>query len=92
MGCYQISKQADVLMLRYLRPSDELRDLLIGLGYHVTAEQLAQTVYYYLASLSARQDGRDDLKFRLAYNTAYYGADPDLMAAAARLSAADHLS
>ena len=46
---YQISKQADVLMLRYLLPSDELQDLLSGLGYHVTAEQLAQTVDYYLA-------------------------------------------
>jgi trehalose/maltose hydrolase-like predicted phosphorylase/beta-phosphoglucomutase-like phosphatase (HAD superfamily) len=46
---YQISKQADVLMLHYLLPSDELRDLLSGLGYEVTAEQLAQTVDYYLA-------------------------------------------
>jgi len=35
-------------------------------------------------ALSACQEGRDDLKFGLAYNTAYYGADPDLMAAAAR--------
>ncbi|HEU5416355.1 MAG TPA: glycosyl hydrolase family 65 protein, partial [Streptosporangiaceae bacterium] len=46
---YQISKQADVLMLRYLLPSDELQDLLSGLGYHVTAQQLAETVDYYLA-------------------------------------------
>jgi len=46
---YQISKQADVLMLRYLLPSDELQDLLSGLSYHVTHEQLAQTVDYYLA-------------------------------------------
>jgi trehalose/maltose hydrolase-like predicted phosphorylase/beta-phosphoglucomutase-like phosphatase (HAD superfamily) len=46
---YQISKQADVLMLRYLLPSDELQDLLSGLGYHVPAEQLARTVDYYLA-------------------------------------------
>jgi trehalose/maltose hydrolase-like predicted phosphorylase/beta-phosphoglucomutase-like phosphatase (HAD superfamily) len=46
---YQVSKQADVLMLRYLLPSDELQDLLGGLGYHVTAEQLAQTVDYYRA-------------------------------------------
>ncbi len=46
---YQVSKQADVLMLRYLLPSDELQDLLRGLGYDVTAEQLAQTVDYYLA-------------------------------------------
>jgi len=46
---YQISKQADVLMLRYLLPSDELQDLLSGLGYHMTAEQLAQTARYYRA-------------------------------------------
>jgi alpha,alpha-trehalase len=46
---YQISKQADVLMLRYLLPADELQDLLSGLGYHVTHQQLAQTVDYYLA-------------------------------------------
>jgi alpha,alpha-trehalase len=46
---YQVSKQADVLMLRYLLPSDELQDLLSGLGYQVTAEQLARTVDYYLA-------------------------------------------
>lgn len=46
---YQISKQADVLMLRYLMPDDELQDLLSGLGYHVTDEQLAQTADYYRA-------------------------------------------
>ncbi len=46
---YQVSKQADVLMLRYLLPSDELQDLLSGLGYQVTSEQLSQTVDYYLA-------------------------------------------
>ena len=31
-----------------------------------------------------RSEGRDELKFGLAYNTAYYGIDPDLMIAAAR--------
>ncbi len=46
---YQVSKQADVLMLLYLLSRDELQDLLGGLGYHVTGEQLAQTVDYYLA-------------------------------------------
>jgi trehalose/maltose hydrolase-like predicted phosphorylase/beta-phosphoglucomutase-like phosphatase (HAD superfamily) len=46
---YQVSKQADVLMLQYLLPGDELQDLLSGLGYHVTRQQLAQTVDYYLA-------------------------------------------
>ena len=32
----------------------------------------------------AARGRRDDLKFGLFYNTAYYGTDPDLMAAAAR--------
>jgi phosphoglycolate phosphatase-like HAD superfamily hydrolase len=43
------TKQADVLMVQYLLPGDELQDLLSGLGYHVTRQQLAQTVDYYLA-------------------------------------------
>jgi probable F420-dependent oxidoreductase len=34
--------------------------------------------------VGACQEGGGDVKFGLAYNTAYYGADPDLMAAAAR--------
>jgi len=46
---YQVSKQADALMLLYLLPGDELQDLLRGLGYHMTAEQLAQTADYYRA-------------------------------------------
>jgi len=46
---YQVCKQADVLMLRYLLPSDELQELLSGLGYHVTEEQLTQMVDYYRA-------------------------------------------
>jgi trehalose/maltose hydrolase-like predicted phosphorylase/beta-phosphoglucomutase-like phosphatase (HAD superfamily) len=49
---YQVSKQADVLMLLYLLSRDELRDLLAGLGYEVTDEQLARTVDYYLARTS----------------------------------------
>ena len=36
-------------MLRCLLHSEELQDLLSGLGYHVTEEQLARTVDYYLA-------------------------------------------
>jgi len=46
---YQVSKQPDVLMLLYLLSADELRDLLDGLGYQVTREQLARTVDYHLA-------------------------------------------
>lgn len=45
---YKVSKQADVLMLLFLLPSDELRTLLRNLGYKVTAAQLARTVRYYL--------------------------------------------
>jgi alpha,alpha-trehalase len=49
---YKVSKQADVLMLLYLLSRDELRDLLTGLGYDVSEEQLARTVDYYLARTS----------------------------------------
>jgi trehalose/maltose hydrolase-like predicted phosphorylase len=49
---YQVSKQADVLMLFYLLSRDELRSLLAGLGYEVSEEQLARTVDYYLARTS----------------------------------------
>jgi alpha,alpha-trehalase len=49
---YKVSKQADVLMLLYLLPPHELRDLLAGLGYEVSEEQLARTVDYYLARTS----------------------------------------
>ena len=46
---YKVSKQPDVLMLRYLLSEDELRALLDGLGYQVSREQLARTVDYHLA-------------------------------------------
>jgi trehalose/maltose hydrolase-like predicted phosphorylase/beta-phosphoglucomutase-like phosphatase (HAD superfamily) len=45
---YQVSKQADVLMLLLLLSPDGLRKLLRNLGYEVTEEQLARTVAYYL--------------------------------------------
>jgi trehalose/maltose hydrolase-like predicted phosphorylase/beta-phosphoglucomutase-like phosphatase (HAD superfamily) len=45
---YKVSKQADVLMLLFLLSRDELRELLRGLGYEVTEEQLVRTVDYYL--------------------------------------------
>jgi probable F420-dependent oxidoreductase len=41
-------------------------------------------IFALTAPVGVCQDGRDNLKFGLAYHTAYYGADPDLMAAAAR--------
>ena len=46
---YQVSKQPDVVMLLYLLSGEELRDLLGGLGYQVTWEQLTRTVDYHLA-------------------------------------------
>ena len=49
---YKLAKQADVLMLVYLLSRDELRELLAGLGYQVSAEQLARTVTYYLERTS----------------------------------------
>ena len=49
---YKVSKQADVLMLLYLLSRNELRELLAGLGYEVSAEQLERTVDYYRARTS----------------------------------------
>jgi trehalose/maltose hydrolase-like predicted phosphorylase/beta-phosphoglucomutase-like phosphatase (HAD superfamily) len=49
---YKVSKQADVLMLLFLLSRQELCELLAGLGYQVSEEQLAWTVSYYLARTS----------------------------------------
>ncbi|MDI3315055.1 MAG: trehalose-phosphatase [Mycobacterium sp.] len=49
---YQASKQADALMLLYLLSSDELRDLLGRLDYHLSPGQIRNTVDYYLARTS----------------------------------------
>jgi trehalose/maltose hydrolase-like predicted phosphorylase/beta-phosphoglucomutase-like phosphatase (HAD superfamily) len=49
---YKLAKQADVLMLLFLLSRDELRELLAGLGYQVSEEQLARTVSYYLERTS----------------------------------------
>ena len=49
---YQLAKQADVLMLFFLLSHDELRELLAGLGYQVSEEQLARTVTYHLERTS----------------------------------------
>lgn len=46
---YQVSKQADVLMLLYLLPRRELRELMERLGYPLTTETIRATVEYYLA-------------------------------------------
>jgi trehalose/maltose hydrolase-like predicted phosphorylase/beta-phosphoglucomutase-like phosphatase (HAD superfamily) len=49
---YKLSKQADVLMLLFLLSRSELLELLAGLGYQVSEEQLARTVDYYLERTS----------------------------------------
>jgi len=49
---YKLAKQADALMLLFLLSRDELRELLAGLGYEVTADQLERTVTYYLERTS----------------------------------------
>jgi trehalose/maltose hydrolase-like predicted phosphorylase/beta-phosphoglucomutase-like phosphatase (HAD superfamily) len=49
---YKLAKQADVLMLLFLLSREELRELLAGLGYQVSEEQLARTVTYYLERTS----------------------------------------
>ncbi|RBY79558.1 hypothetical protein DQ238_10195 [Geodermatophilus sp. TF02-6] len=49
---YKLAKQADVLMLLFLLSREELRGLLHGLGYEVSAEQLERTVDYHLERTS----------------------------------------
>ena len=49
---YKLAKQADVLMLLFLLSRTELRELLAGLGYQVSEEQLARTVSYHLERTS----------------------------------------
>lgn len=49
---YKASKQADALMLLFLLSSDELRELLDRLGYHLASETIPTMVDYYLARTS----------------------------------------
>jgi trehalose/maltose hydrolase-like predicted phosphorylase/beta-phosphoglucomutase-like phosphatase (HAD superfamily) len=49
---YKLAKQADVLMLLFLLSPGELRELLAGLGYQVSEEQLTRTVDYHLERTS----------------------------------------
>ncbi|MEV5986651.1 glycosyl hydrolase family 65 protein [Streptomyces sp. NPDC052051] len=49
---YQASKQADVLMLGYLFPPDELRFLFDRLGHRLDADTWRRTVDYYLSRTS----------------------------------------
>ncbi|MGZ4930264.1 MAG: glycosyl hydrolase family 65 protein, partial [Halobacteriota archaeon] len=49
---YRLSKQADVLMLLYLFPIDEVQRLLAVLGYEVDKAALLRTVDFYAARTS----------------------------------------
>jgi len=49
---YQLSKQADVLMLFYLLSSTELREIFERLGYELPPEAIPRTIDYYLSRTS----------------------------------------
>ncbi|MER7014460.1 glycosyl hydrolase family 65 protein [Saccharopolyspora sp. NPDC000359] len=49
---YQASKQADVLMLFYLLPADELTEVLGDLGYPVADDAIPRNIRYYLQRTS----------------------------------------
>jgi trehalose/maltose hydrolase-like predicted phosphorylase len=49
---FQVSKQADVLMLFFLLSADELRELLGRLGYALPPEAIPRTIEYYVARTS----------------------------------------
>jgi alpha,alpha-trehalase len=49
---YQLSKQADVLMLFYLLSATELGQILERLGYELPSEAMSRTVDYYMARTS----------------------------------------
>jgi len=49
---YQITKQADTLVLPYMLPGAQLTDTLSLLGYEVTDDQLLRTARYYLERTS----------------------------------------
>ncbi len=49
---YQVSKQADVLMLFYLLSAEELGELLAWLGYDPDPETIPRTIDYYLVRTS----------------------------------------
>jgi trehalose/maltose hydrolase-like predicted phosphorylase len=49
---YQLSKQADVLMLFYLLSDEEVSELFARLGYELTAQDIIRTIDYYEARSS----------------------------------------
>lgn len=52
VNCYQVTKQADVLMLFYLLSADELGELFASMGYDFTGEQIPPTIDYYVGRTS----------------------------------------
>jgi len=50
--CYQVTKQADTLMLLHLFPPQEIRELVAHLGYPVPEENGRQAVEYHLSRIS----------------------------------------
>ncbi len=49
---YRLSKQADVLMLFYLFPAEELKTMFARLGYPLSPETIPKTVDFYLSRTS----------------------------------------
>jgi len=49
---YQVSKQADVLMLLYLLSAEELRHVLARMGYPLEPRRIRETVEYYAARVT----------------------------------------
>lgn len=52
VGRYQISKQADVLMLFYLLSAEELRAVLEPMGYTLDSDTIRRTVKYYASRVT----------------------------------------
>ncbi len=52
VNAYQATKQADVLMLLYLLPPDELTGVIQDMGYPMDVARLRRTVGYYLDRIS----------------------------------------
>lgn len=52
VNSYEVSKQADVLMLFYLLAAEDLEAILTGLGYRFDPAVIPRTIDYYLARTS----------------------------------------
>jgi trehalose/maltose hydrolase-like predicted phosphorylase len=68
---YQVTKQADVLMLLYLFPKEQVRALFSRLGYAYSDAGILRTAHYYLA----RSTHRSSLS-RVVYASALAQLDP----------------